>query len=331
MDPALLAQLRAPSWDRLSRLARASRLSPAEAEEFLALYRAASKDLSALQSSAPDSEISLRLSNIVHRARTQLTGVPAGATAAVSRYFLVSLPAALYSLRWYFVGVFAFFTAIALATTAWALADPHVMDLLGPEEARRRLAEHDFVDYYREHPNGFFAVGVWTNNAWLAIQWVVLGITGAYVVLGLVSNAVNVGVSAAILFDYGKGADFFAFILPHGIPEVTCILLAAAAGLKIFTAWMIPGPRRRSAALALEARSLIAVALGLVLFLFCSGLIEGFVTPSHLPVAVKIALGLLLASGIVAYALALGRPAERAGLSGDIARERAGYDIVAVD
>ncbi len=331
MDPALLAQLHGSQWQRLSKLARRARLSPVEAAEFLQLYRAASKDLSAIQSSAPDSQISLRLSNIIHRARTQLTGVPAGPAAAVSRFFLISLPAALYSLRWYFLVVFVFFVGIAVAATQWALADPAVMDVLGSEEERRRLAERDFVEYYKENPQGFFAVGVWTNNAWIAVQFVVLGITGIYVVFGLLSNALNVGISAAIMFDYGKVGDFFSYILPHGIPELTCILIAAAAGLKICAAWMVPGPRTRRAALALQARSLITVALGLVVFLFLSGLVEGFVTPSDLPVSVKIAIGSVLTIGICAYAIALGRPAARAGLSGDLAADRAGYDIVAVD
>lgn len=331
MDPALLAQLHGPAWSRLSALAKRNSLGPAEADEFLALYRSASKDLSRIQTVAPDSEVSVRLSNIVHRSRMQLTGVPQGFRGTMVQFFTVSLPAALYSTRWMFLGVFVFFVGISVLTTVWALNTPEALDSFGSEEMRRQLAEEDFVDYYFEHPNGFFAVGVWANNAWIAVQWIALGITGIYVVYGLIMNAVNVGLSGAIMFEFGHGDDFFRYILPHGIPEITGILIAAAAGLKIFTAWVIPGPLPRRAALAREARSLITVALGLVIYLFLSGLVEGFVTPSSMPDVIRIGIGFLLTTSIFVYAIALGRPVVRAGGSGDLEDDRAGYQVVAAD
>lgn len=331
MDPALIAQSHHDDWKRLGALSGKNRLTPAQATEFIALYRAATKDLSKIRSQAPDSEVSLRLSSIVHRARIQLTSMPAGAGSAVSRFFLVSLPTALYSLRWWFVGVFVFFVGIAVISTVWISNDPSLLNLVGSEDDRRQLAERDFVNYYKENPNSYFAVGVWTNNAWIAVQWVVLGITGVYVVYGLIVNALNMGVSGAVMFEFDRAGDFFSYILPHGIPEITCILIAAAAGLKICAAWVIPGPRTRRSALAHEARSLVTVAMGLVIFLFASGMIEGFVTPSGLPVAVKITLGVALTGGIFAYAIGVGRPAHLAGLTGDLSTDRAGYELVAAD
>jgi uncharacterized membrane protein SpoIIM required for sporulation len=128
-----------------------------------------------------------------------------------------------------------------------------VLETFGDREFRRQFAEHDFVEYYKENPNGFFAVGVWTNNAWIAVQFVLLGITGVYVVAGLFSNAVNVGFSGAMMFEFDRASDFFLYILPHGIPEISCIILAAAAGLRLFFAWVVPGPRPRRDKLAAEA------------------------------------------------------------------------------
>lgn len=55
-----------------------------------------------------------------------------------------------------------------------------------------------------------------------------------------------------------------------------------------------------------EGRSLITIALGLVLVLLVSGIVEGFVTPSPLPVWVKITIGALVLAGYWAYTLVLG-------------------------
>lgn len=327
MDPNLLAHMHGSQWDRLSVLA-GKKLTTQQATEFRELYRRASKDLSRVQSVAPESDVAVRLSNVIHRSRMQLTGVPRGAKATVIDFFGTSLPAALYSIRWYFVGVFIGFVGLSILTTVWLANDTQTLFNMVPYEDAKRLAEHDFVNYYKENPNSVFAVGVWTNNAWIALQWVVLGITGIYVIIGLIMNAVNVGISGAVMFHFDRVGDFFGYILPHGVPEITCILIAAAAGLKIFTSWMIPVNMSRMQSLAHAARSLITVGVGLIFMLFLSGLIEGFVTPSNMPFPVKMFFGALLTVGICAYAIGLGRPAVKQGLTGDLEESRAGYRVV---
>ena len=94
-----------------------------------------------------------------------------------------------------------------------------------------------------------------------------------------------------MLFHYGEGDTFFLYILPHGLLELTAIFVAGAAGLRIFWAWVAPGARTRAQALAEDGRALFTVAIGLVIVLFVSGIIEGFVTPQPWPWAVKIGIG----------------------------------------
>src|SRR5699024_5297946 len=111
----------------------------------------------------------------------------------------------------------------------------------------------------------------------------------------------------------------------------SCIILAAAAGLRLFFAWIVPGPRLRRDRLAAEARSLLIVAGGLVLLLFGSGLIEGFVTPNPIPPALKIAIGIAYTAAVCAYAAHFGRPAARAELSADLDDHQAGYSVISTD
>jgi len=49
-----------------------------------------------------------------------------------------------------------------------------------------------------------------------------------------------------------------------------------------------------------------------------SGLIEAFVTPSHLPTWARIGIGVVALLAFLGYALGLGRRAVRAGHLGDI-------------
>ncbi len=107
---------------------------------------------------------------------------------------------------------------------------------------------------------------------------VAFGITGLYVPFSIMQNAVSLGVSAAIMHSQGRLGDFFLYIAPHGQLELYSVFLAAAAGLMIFWSWIAPGARTRAQALAEDGRALITIAVGLVLTLLLSGLVEGVVT-----------------------------------------------------
>ena len=104
---------------------------------------------------------------------------------------------------------------------------------------------------------------------------------------------------------------------------------AAGTGLRLFWAWVDPGPRTRSQALAQEGRAAFAIALGLVGVLAVSGFIEAFVTPSGLPTAVRIGIGVLAEAGFLAYVFVLCRRAARSGVTGDLDADQAG-DVVPV-
>ena len=91
-----------------------------------------------------------------------------------------------------------------------------------------------------------------------------------------------------------------------------------------------PGHRPRLRALAEEGRSLFTVAIGLVGVLAVSGLIEGFITGSTLPWAVKITIGVLALTGFWVYTLVLGRRAVAAGETGDLDADRAGQSLPVV-
>lgn len=316
-------------WSRLHELAHKRRLSGEESDELLRLYQATSAHLSFIRSVAPEGGLSASLSATLVQARTRFTGARSNFMTDVARFFVAALPAALYRLRWLTVACGAAFIVVGAAYAVWIGTSPEALRSVASDAAVRQYVEEDFIDYYSENPAASFAGAVWTNNAWISAQAVALGITGIWVPMILFTNAQAVGIAAGVFAAVGKQDVFFSYILPHGLMELTAVFIAGAAGLRIFWALVSPGPRTRGRAVADEGRSLITVALGLVLVLFISGLVEGFVTPSPLPVWAKISIGAAVLAAYWIYVLVWGRRAYDAGERGDLAAGDAGYTEIA--
>jgi uncharacterized membrane protein SpoIIM required for sporulation len=324
MDLDALTAARREEWARLDELSRRRSLSGAEVDELVTRYRAASADLAEIKTASGRTPQGAYVSTLLARTRLRLTGARENPGALIPRFFLRQLPAALYRVRWSTLAVTVAFLAVCTLVGAWIASDAAALAALGDQADLQYYAEEEFTSYYTENPAAVFAGTVWTNNAWIAAQCVLFGITGIWPVMVLIQNAVGIGTAAAVMFAFDRGDVFFQFILPHGLLELTCIFVAGAAGLQIFWAWIAPGPRTRLESLAAAGRSLGTIAVGLVFALGLSGIVEGFVTPQPWPAGIKIALGALALGVFLAYMLILGRIAAREGESGDLTEYEAG-------
>ncbi|MHC2999680.1 stage II sporulation protein M [Microbacterium sp. HJ5] len=324
MDLDALTAARRAEWARLDELSRTRSLSGAEVDELVDRYRAASADLADAKTSAGRSPQGDHISTMLARARLRLTGAPENVLRQVPRFFALQLPAALYRVRWTTLVIALGFLAVGAVVAFWVSGDAALVAALGNRLELEEYADNQFTDYYSEKHPATFAGTVWTNNAWIAVQCVIFGITGFWPIMVLVQNAVGVGTAAAVMLAFGRGDVFVLYILPHGLLELTCLFVAAAAGLGIFWAWVAPGRRTRGEALAAAGRSLATIAIGLVLWLALAGLIEGFVTAQPWPWPVKIGIGAVALALFLIYMIVVGGRAFRRGETGDLTEYEAG-------
>ena len=324
MDLDAFVAVHRDDWNRLDQLSKRRRLTGAEVDELVRLYQRTATHLSVVRSSAPDAALSARLSTTVARARSAVAGGHEPLWRELARLVSVSFPAAVYRSRWWAIGSAVGSLGVAAALGAWVAATPAAQATVGSQAQIRQLVENDFESYYSENAAAGFAAQVWTNNAWVAALCFALGVTGIGVVYVLVQNAVNLGLVGGLMAANGRLDLFFGLITPHGLLELTAVFVAAGAGLKVFWAWIDPGPRPRGRAIAEEGRAMVTVAIGLVGVLFISGLVEAFVTPSPLPTWARIGIGAVVWLGFLGYVWRFGRPAVLAGETGDLSPELAG-------
>jgi uncharacterized membrane protein SpoIIM required for sporulation len=309
-----------PTWDRLEALVKRRRqLTGAEVDELVDLYQRVSTHLSMVRTASNDSVLIGRLSSLVARARSAVTGAHAPLWSEFTRFWTVSFPVVAYrSWRWWLGTAVAFFVVTVLIAL-WVSGNPEVRASIGTPSEIDELINHNVASYYSENPAGSFALQVWVNNSWVAAQCIgfaiLLGIPIPYV---LFQNAANLGLIAGLMFDANKADIFLGLLTPHGLLELTAVFLAAAAGMRLGWSVIAPGNRPRGQVLAEQGRAVVTVAVGLIAVLLVSGLIEALVTPSPLPTFVRIGIGLAAEIAFLAYIFHFGRKAARAGETGDI-------------
>jgi uncharacterized membrane protein SpoIIM required for sporulation len=318
MDLDAYVAAHAAEWQRLEVLTRTRRLTGPEADELVERYQQVATHLSVVRTSAPDPSLVAHLSSILARARTKAAGTRTGTWRGVQVFFVERFPAALYRLRFWWIGTMLACIAVTAVMMIWLLQNPVVeQSLLSPEEVDQ-LVQQDFEDYYSEYAASHFAAQVWVNNAWVTALCLALGILGLPVIYLLFTNLANVAIIGSIMIRHDHGAHFWGLILPHGLLELTAVFVAGGVGLRLFWSWVEPRGLTRAQSLAREGRTVGTVALGLVAVLFVSGVIEAFVTPSPLPTWARVGIGILAEAVFFAYVFVLGRNAFLRGQTGDI-------------
>ncbi|MCV7084122.1 stage II sporulation protein M [Mycolicibacterium insubricum] len=309
------------TWDRLEYLTKhRRRLSGAEADELVDLYQRVSTHLSMVRSSSNDSVLIGRLSTLVARGRAAVTGAHAPLSREFVRFWTVSFPVVAYRAWRWWLGSALVFLLIAALFAVWVANNPDVQAAIGTPESIRQIVDHDFESYYSDHPAGLFALQVWVNNAWIAVQCIAYAIVlGLPIPFVLYSNAANVGVMAGLMFGAGKGGFMLGLLMPHGLLELTAVFLAAGVGMRLGWSVIAPGDRPRGQVLAEQGRAVVAVAAGLVVMLLVAGLIEALVTPSPLPTWARIGIGVIAEGAFLYYIIYFGRGADAVGDAGDLA------------
>ncbi|MDO5049845.1 MAG: stage II sporulation protein M [Actinomycetaceae bacterium] len=318
------------SWRSLDFLTKKATLTASEARQLVELYERTSTHLSMIRSSAPDPTLVTSLSALLARARRRMGRSNRGVGRRFLDFFTDMFPAVLYQQRWWWISVTVVSYVFAGLMAWWIIQNPQIHELIGDPGTIKSVVEHDFEYYYYEHAHSDFAALVWTNNAWVAAQEVAYGVTGFGVLFVLFQNMTNVAVMAALMIYYGKAALFWGLILPHGLLELQAVFVAGGAGLSLFWSWVSPGDRTRLASFGQRGRQVVVIVLGLVVTLFISGLIEGFVTPSGLPVWVRLMIGTTAWLAFLAYALILGRKKYQQGIDGDVEQWRRSAESVTV-
>jgi uncharacterized membrane protein SpoIIM required for sporulation len=302
---------REDDWRELDELLRAPRRrrqrSASEVLRLGALYRGAAADLALARRRHPGDPIIPRLESLVARAR-QAVYAEEPRRVSLRTFFG----------RSYWVTVrerpLALLLAIALLlvpaglAVAWSMSDPGAALGLVPGQFRGAVEPVGDTGMTTAQ-TAAFSSALMTNNIQVTFLAFAAGIAfGLGTALVVAYNGAVLGTVAGGAIANGNGVEFAEFVTAHGVIELSCIAVAAAAGMRMGYALVAPGPRPRSRALAEEARAAIAIVLGTIPWVILAGVIEGFVTRAGFGLVPGIALGVGVGTLYWTLVFVRGRP-----------------------
>jgi uncharacterized membrane protein SpoIIM required for sporulation len=290
-----------------------STLAPSELQELALLYRQTASDLATVREDVTSAQLATYLNQLMGRAHNLVYAGRRARPKGIWTFYKDTYPAVF---RETFPDTFAAFILFFVAGVAAflaALGDPAFSRfLLGP-------AMIDSIDHHQMWTQSIVTIkplassAILTNNLTVAFTTFALGITaGIGTVWMMVLNGLLIGVVGEACWREGMSLQLWSFVAPHGVLEIPAIFIAGGAGLGIARGLLFPGRLPRGASVAKAGARSVRLVLGTIPLLLVAGFIEGFVSPSSLPVAVKFLLAASLATLLVLYLSKRTRPLESA-------------------
>lgn len=316
-----------PLWHRLAALtslaSSPAQMRPADLDELVAAYERVNTHLSIARTTYRDPVLIESLTALTARAGSVVYGSRPRTWRAIGRFITDTFPAAVWHVRAFVLVSTLLFVIPATGLAVWLASSPEALELVAPPALREAYLEEDFEDYYSSKPAAQFASEVMTNNIRVGIMAFGAGIGLCLpTVYVLVANGLNLGFAAGLFAAAGQQPKFWGLILPHGLLELTAVFVAGAAGLRLGWTLIDPGDRPRGEALTFEGRRAIVIVIGLVGVFGIAGLIEGFVTGSRLPTAVRVGIGVIAELAFILLVCVRGRAAAARGVTGALGEDR---------
>jgi uncharacterized membrane protein SpoIIM required for sporulation len=273
-----------------------------EVREFGELYRRAAADLAIARAETRDPKLINYLNSLVIRAHGKIYRAEGEGVNLIWRFFASEFPGA-FRRNWRYMAVSAgiFFAFLAFGFIAtWIDTDfTHFVMLSGitdniqaNEQWWRSLNEANQVG----------ASFILSNNIIVSIRAFAMGaLFGIGAVFDIAFFGAHVGSAFAACYKLNPAFanEFASFVIGHGVIEISTVFFCAGAGMMIGYAMINPGDLTRAQALKKKGMEAAKIVIGCAFFLVIAGMIEGFLSPSDLPAAIKFGTG--IGTGIAMY------------------------------
>ena len=262
-------------------------LAPGEIPAFAAQYREVAADLARARTYQVDPRVITYLERVVTAGHNALYRARGKDRTPLPHYILRDFPAAVVQSWRYVLLAFLLFSVPAGIGYVMIRERPELGEELMPgmvtraEAAAENLTEGRGYAETSKEDRPEMAAFIIQNNIGVSFVAFVGGVTGGLLTAWLLyTNGMMLGLGLGLFQNYHAARYLLAFVLGHGVLELTAIFISAGAGFRLAKAMIAPGDRTRKDALVLEGRIAARMIGAVVTLLAIAGTIEGLLSAS---------------------------------------------------
>jgi uncharacterized membrane protein SpoIIM required for sporulation len=295
---------REPEWHHLQWLCDRAESAPksltgSDLQEFLRVYRNVSGDLANVRTQTANEPLIFFLNQLVGRAYGILyqsrrekflkaiwNGIIEAADTVRRRKWFVFAAALTFFGTW--ISTFVIFTVRPDVRSTYL----ETMEMKEVIEQWKQGNHHSDEPSDADSQSSMMMAGFYAgHNPVVAIETAAVGAGtfGLGTLHFLSENGMIIGILCEQMNEVGKLPHLLIWIWPHGVPELSSIVVAGAGGYALGWALICPGRKRRGQALKEAGRDAIVLIVAAVTLDFIAAPIEGFFSfKSYIPDAVKV-------------------------------------------
>jgi uncharacterized membrane protein SpoIIM required for sporulation len=302
-------------WERLEELLplldrmTLRRLHREEVRELGRIYRRTASDLAIARAESRDPRLVNYLNSLVIRAHGRIYRADAQGGRRIWSFFARDFPQT-FRRTWRYTATTAF--VFFLFGTLSFLATRRDQDFseLASVTPSMRYAIQSRVHWWEglNDANQIGSTAIFTHNIRVTAYEFALGaLLGVGTLFWTAYFAMNTGAIFALTYRAGFGSDLTAFVVGHGVIELSSCFIAGAGGLLIGTAMLMPGNLSRADALKVRGMEAVKLAVGASVLLVPAGIIEGFISPALISPVIKFSIAAITGVALYSYLLLAGR------------------------
>ncbi len=305
------------NWKRLEELLAKTEgvkglrgLPRAEVRELGELYRRAATDLAIARAETRDGKLINYLNNLVIRSHGKIYRAEGQGLNLIVDFFTKDFPQTFRKNRRFVATAAVVMIGFSVLSFVLVYNDLMFADVIGLGDVRYQVLNKNYWWLSLNEQNQVGSVDILTNNIQVSLTAFALGVffcIGSLLILAF--NGLHFGGVLAVCYklDPSFGNALLEFVVGHGFIEFFCIFIASGAGMIIGYAIINPGDLSRADALKQKGLEATKLVIGCACILVLAGIIEGFLSPSKLPIWIKVFTGILTGSTMLVYLMLVGR------------------------
>jgi uncharacterized membrane protein SpoIIM required for sporulation len=293
-------------WKRLEQLGASKQKDP---EQLGDLFVEVTNDLSYAKSFFGNRSIRVYLNNLAMKVHSTVYRSRGDVGSSLKGLWFDVIPKVYREARWsILIAAILFFGSVMVGVFS-SSQDQGFVGVMLPQEyidmTLKNMEKGDPMAVYKNMGQMEMFSYITFNNILVAFRVFLLG---ALFMVGTVAamlyEGARLGAFHFLFYENGFLRESLLTVWMHGTPEISGIVLAAAAGLELGKGLVFPGTYRRKESFLVGARRGVIMMLGLIPVFLFAGFIEGFATRyTEMPDLLRIIFILLCAAFILYYFL----------------------------